>query len=118
MVSPPANSSEVSSQSTLPSLRATKPSRLATMWIVTREWNGLASRDIDLRPEVERVARVHQWNGLASRDIDLRPEVERVARVHQPVFAIVSPIPPARRRTTNAHESELRLALNPQLCHR
>src|SRR5881397_984332 len=37
MVSPPANSSEVSSQSTLPSFRAMKPSRLAAMWIVTRE---------------------------------------------------------------------------------
>src|SRR5262249_10159961 len=31
------NSSEVSSQSTRPSLRAMKPSRLAAMWIVTRE---------------------------------------------------------------------------------
>src|SRR4029453_15683479 len=37
MVSPPANSSDVSSQSTLPSFRAMKPSRLAAMWIVTRE---------------------------------------------------------------------------------
>src|SRR5882672_301139 len=37
MVSPSTNSSEVSSQSTLPSFRATKPSRLAAMWIVTRE---------------------------------------------------------------------------------
>src|SRR6516165_987642 len=37
MRSPSANSSEVSSQSTLPSFRAMKPSRLATMWIVTRE---------------------------------------------------------------------------------
>src|SRR5262249_50700284 len=32
-----ANSSEVSSQSTLPSFRAMKPSRLAAMWMVTRE---------------------------------------------------------------------------------
>src|SRR5436190_1276108 len=37
MVSPLANSSDVSSQSTRPSLRAMNPSRLATMWIVTRE---------------------------------------------------------------------------------
>src|SRR4029453_2872609 len=37
MVSPAANSSDVSSQSTLPSFRAMKPSRLAAMWIVTRE---------------------------------------------------------------------------------
>jgi hypothetical protein len=37
IVSPPTNSSEVSSQSTLPSFRAMKPSRLAAMWIVTRE---------------------------------------------------------------------------------
>src|SRR6186713_2342232 len=37
MVSPPANSSEVSSQSTRPSFRAMKPSRLAAMWIVTCE---------------------------------------------------------------------------------
>src|SRR5579875_3746306 len=36
-MSPSANSSEVSSQSTLPSFRAMKPSRLAAMWIVTRE---------------------------------------------------------------------------------
>src|ERR1043166_3436970 len=37
MVDPSANSSEVSIQSTLPSFRAIKPSRLAAMWIVTRE---------------------------------------------------------------------------------
>src|SRR5262245_23061679 len=37
MVSPPTNSSEASSHSTLPSLRAMNPSRLATMWIVTQE---------------------------------------------------------------------------------
>src|SRR6185503_10221066 len=36
-VLPPAKSSAVSSQSTLSSLRATKPSRLAAMWSVTRE---------------------------------------------------------------------------------
>src|SRR6185369_12866455 len=36
-VSPPTNSSVVSSQSTRPSFRAMKPSRLAAMWIVTRE---------------------------------------------------------------------------------
>jgi hypothetical protein len=34
---PAANSSEVSSQSTLPSLRAMKLSRLAAIWIVRRE---------------------------------------------------------------------------------
>src|SRR5882762_9395941 len=38
MVSPSSNLSEVSSQSTRPSLRAMKPSRLATMWMVTREF--------------------------------------------------------------------------------
>src|SRR6185369_15621114 len=37
IVAPSANSSDVSSQSTLPSLRAMKPSRLAAMWIVMRE---------------------------------------------------------------------------------
>src|ERR1041385_4990432 len=37
IVAPPANSSAVSSQSTRPSFRAMKPSRLAAMWIVTRE---------------------------------------------------------------------------------
>src|SRR5258706_4285044 len=41
MVSPPTKSSAVSSQSTRPSRRAMKPSRLAAMWIVTRE-SGLA----------------------------------------------------------------------------
>src|SRR5215475_5441955 len=35
-VSPPSKWSEVSSQSTLPSFLAMKPSRLAAMWIVTR----------------------------------------------------------------------------------
>src|SRR5687768_8803316 len=38
IVSPPANSSEVSSHSTRPSFRAMKPSRLAAMWIVTRDF--------------------------------------------------------------------------------
>src|SRR5215813_13217830 len=37
IVSPSTNSSEVSSQSTRPSFRAMKPSRLADMWIVTRD---------------------------------------------------------------------------------
>src|SRR5215218_1756895 len=37
IVSPPSNRSAVSSQSAPPSLRAMKPSRLAAMWIVTRE---------------------------------------------------------------------------------
>src|ERR1019366_2372881 len=37
MASPPSNVSEVSSQSTLPSFRAMKPSRLATMWMVTQD---------------------------------------------------------------------------------
>src|SRR5581483_2629969 len=37
MPSPPGNSSWVSIQSTRPSLRAMKPSRLAAMWIVTRD---------------------------------------------------------------------------------
>src|SRR4051812_45594354 len=37
MLSPAANSSDVSSQSTRPSFRAMNPSRLATIWIVTRE---------------------------------------------------------------------------------
>src|SRR5262245_15949330 len=36
-VSPPSKLSEVSSQSTRPSFRAMKPSRLAAMWIVTRD---------------------------------------------------------------------------------
>src|SRR6516225_7632993 len=36
-VSPPSKLSDVSSQSTLPSFLAMKPSRLAAMWIVTRE---------------------------------------------------------------------------------
>src|SRR5689334_7287128 len=35
-VAPPGKSSEVSSQSTRPSFRAMKPSRLAAMWMVTR----------------------------------------------------------------------------------
>src|SRR5215831_11903378 len=37
IVSPSTNSSEVWSQSTRPSFRAMKPSRLAAMWMVTRE---------------------------------------------------------------------------------
>src|SRR5262252_8245319 len=38
IVSPPSKVSDVSSQSTLPSFRAMKPSRLAAMWIVTRDF--------------------------------------------------------------------------------
>src|ERR1044072_6639417 len=68
MVSPPANSSEVSIQSSRPAFRAMKPSRLATMWMVTREWNGLATRDIDLRPQVDRVARGHQSRCALARE--------------------------------------------------
>src|SRR5262245_46712154 len=41
MVSPPSNVSDVSSQSTRPSFLAMKPSRLATMWIVTQDFTGV-----------------------------------------------------------------------------
>ena len=64
IVSPSANSSEVSSQSTRPSLRAMNPSRLATMWMVTQE----SASDIAIeRPAYAR--HVLLLRGSAKHDI-------------------------------------------------
>jgi hypothetical protein len=60
MLWPSANLSDVSIQSTLPSLRAMKPSTLAAMWIVTWE-SGFAIVRLSAAS-----ARVYLCNGWAS----------------------------------------------------
>src|SRR3954471_22228068 len=50
IASPPSKVSEVSIQCTLPSLRAMKPSRLAAMWMVTRELDSsITPRRVSIR---------------------------------------------------------------------
>src|SRR5882757_592495 len=77
MVSPPANSSAVSSQSTLPSFRAMKPSRLAAMWIVTRE--SVVALE-DMQPLVSGKAFLLQE--LFQSQIHFGPNI---SRVHPPI---------------------------------
>src|SRR5260221_9254766 len=82
MVCPPANSSEVSSQSTRPSFRAMKPSRLAAMWIVTFESGSaiVSSRRQVRRLAAPSLARGDPFGGAEATSPIRKPQRHRVHR--------------------------------------
>src|SRR5262250_2003233 len=65
-VSPAVNWSDVSSQSTLPSFLAMKPSRLAAMWIVTRDFAPSIATPFTLAAIDHRYGRCHEQARLWS----------------------------------------------------
>src|SRR6187401_374821 len=106
MVSPPSKWSEVSSQSTLPFFRAMKPSRLAAMWIVTRDFVSSivtphAERN-DLLPTGGPQAAVRE----AVREIDRQPEHEPDAEAFPRVARQPEHHVDARGRSGDRHQRQ------------